>query len=382
MAPRHWLLFALNASLGLAALSAHADIPLRDDLALYGDARGGYFNLRREDRNGVTDTSDDWRGRLRAGLKWQPAQGWTLAARFAGRYGTDQDGHRFALNWHTGTPSGLTIGSATIDEAWAGYQGQGWSLKAGRFQTKHDLMGVARKSLDRNDSNNTEITWTDGVQWQRDLGSGWRTTLLAEYNDAAGPSNTRRPPLAFGDSRSRVSAFAALENFQPWGPVVQRSISVTWLPDALYPHGASGDASHYRTLVGRTALRWPLDSEGRAFLLAVEAGQAIDTPRQARLGLPGGGDSDGTAWQVTFNLMDLMPRHHLGLVGSRTGAGWLLSPDFTPNTDMVEVRYQWLIDSRQRFEARLRYREDIDKPVTAVSKRQDTDFYLRYTYSF
>lgn len=361
---------------------ALADIELGEGLALYGNVRGGYFNLRREDRDGSKDTREDWRVRVRAGLQWQPAERWTLAARFAGRYSTNQDDHSFALDWHATSPTGLALGEATLDEAYAAYQGDGWSLKVGRFQVSHELDGVAKKGLDRNDSPNTDITWTDGVQWQIDLAAGWQATVVADYNDREGPSNARHKPLDFSASNARLSGFAALENAEPWGVVVQRSFSVTYLPDALYARGLDGSSGDYSALAARTALQWPLGDNGSAFLLGLEAGHAFDTPRQATMGLPGSGDSDGTAWQVSFNLMNLVPGHSIGLVGSRADAGWLLSPDFIPNSEMVEVRYQWRVDKHQSFEARLRYREDLDKLLSVASERQDTDFYLRYTYKF
>jgi len=361
---------------------ALADLDLADGWTLHGDVRGGYFNLRREDRDGSKDTSDDWRVRVRAGLEWQPADGWTLAARFAGRYSTAQDGHGFALDWHATSPSGLALGESTLDEAYAAYQGEGWSLKVGRFQVSHQLDGVAKKGLDRNDSPNTDISWSDGIQWQVDLSEGWQATLVADYNDNKGPSNAKHKPLNFSANHARVSGFAALENSEPWGAVVQRSLSLTYLPDALYADGQAGSASDYSALAGRLALRWPLGDNGPDFMLGLEAGHAFDTPSKVSLGLPGQGDSSGNAWQISFNLMDMVPGHSVGLVGSRAGAGWLLSPDFLPNTEMLEVRYQWLIDSQQRFEARLRYREDIDRLLSTTHERQDTDFYLRYTYTF
>lgn len=373
---------ALFLAGGLATSSPTlADISLGEELTLYGDVRGGYYNLHREDRDRTSDTSDDWRARLRAGLQWQVGQAWSLATRFAGRYSTAQESHGFALDWHATTPTGLELGESTFDEAYAAYEGNGWALKVGRFRVSHQLEGVARKGLDRNDSPNTEITWTDGVQWQADLPDGWRATVVADYNGRQGPSTARRKPLDYTHSGTRVSGYAAVENAEPWGPVVQRSLSVTYLPDALHTP-ITGATQDYSALTGRLALRWPLSASGLDFMLGIEAGHAFNTPAKDSLGMPGSGDSNGEAWQISFNLMDLAPGHNIGLVGGRTGAGWLLSPDFTPNSELLEVRYQWRIDKQQRFEARLRYREDIDKALNAITSRQDTDFYLRYTYSF
>jgi len=67
-------------------------------------------------------------------------------------------------------------------------------------------------------------------------------------------------------------------------------------------------------------------------------------------------------------------------VFGRAGDGWLLSPDFGANANLVELRYKWAIDKKQALEARVRNREDIDQRVGSLHKREDVDFYLRYTY--
>ena len=77
-----------------------------------------------------------------------------------------------------------------------------------------------------------------------------------------------------------------------------------------------------------------------------------------------------------------MPKHSLGVVLGRAGDGYLLSPDFRSNTNLVEARYQWKIAKKQKFEARLRHRKDIDRRNGAAKDRVDVDYYLRYTYKF
>ncbi len=364
------------------AAPAMADVALTDKLAFYGDARSGYFHQRRDDRDGEIRTSEDWRLRVRTGLKWRMSDAWEANLRVAGRYSTEQDGTRFRTDWYAGTDgSGMSLGESTVDVASLSYSADNWSLKAGRFQTGTTLMGVAGKSLDRNDSNNTEIHWTDGIQWQRELGSGWRARLIAEYNDRVGPSNVKRRPLSFQSSDSHWSGYAALENNEAWGPVVQRGAGITWLPSAVYPRGqAQGKSEDYLALMGRTTLQWPMAFAPGDFLLGMEAAYAPETPRESALNLPGSGDSDGLAWQVSFNWMQFAPGHSIGLVAGRAGAGWLLSTDFVPNSDLLEVRYQWKIDNRQRIEIRLRRREDLERPLGAIKDRESVDGDLRYTF--
>ena len=117
-------------------------------------------------------------------------------------------------------------------------------------------------------------------------------------------------------------------------------------------------------------------------MLAGEAGYAPNTPKRSVVRTGTSGDANGFAAQITFNFIDIVPRHSVGFVLGRAGDGWLLSPDFGPNTNLAEVRYKWAIDKKQSVEARLRNREDIDQRVGSPFKREDVDYYVRYTYKF
>lgn len=375
---------ALLAALLPISLPATADISINDQLSFYGDVRGGYFNLRRAERNGGIDKNDDWRVRVRAGLKADLGSGWSGAVRFSGRYSTDQDGTRFSIDGEATTPTGLTFGESTLDELYLAYTGETLgTVRVGRFQTRALLPGVAVKSLSRNDSLNTEITWTDGVQWQHQFDHGWRSQVIIEYNSPNGSSNSKRPPLGFDKGASRWSGFAGIENTTALGPLVHRAIDVTWLPEALYTRGTDQRRTEdYVAVVGRLAAKWPIGDSGTAFMLAGEAGYAPDTPRTAAVVSGRSGSADGHAWQVSFNLLDFIPDHSMAVVVGEAGAGYLISPDFVPNYDLLELRYQWKVDRNQRIEARIRQREELKRQATAQRTRTDTDFYVRYTYSF
>ena len=65
-----------------------------------------------------------------------------------------------------------------------------------------------------------------------------------------------------------------------------------------------------------------------------------------------------------------------------TGAGWLLSPQFRPNEELFEIRYQWRSRVLPLFEWRIRWREDLVKSVDAQRKREVFDMYLRLTWEF
>jgi hypothetical protein len=59
-----------------------------------------------------------------------------------------------------------------------------------------------------------------------------------------------------------------------------------------------------------------------------------------------------------------------------------LSPQFRPNEDLFEIRYQWRPEQFPLLEARVRWREDLDQLVGTVQRRQAFDFYLRLTWEF
>lgn len=354
------------------------------EFSVNGDVRTGFYSLHRDDRNGVEDTTDELRLRLRPGVGAKFSEQWLAQLRFAGRYSTDErnDPH-FEIFRSIPAEDGLRRGDSTLDEIYVEYRpGQAWQVRAGRFQSKAELEGVAKKSLDRNDSPNIDITWTDGVQVKHKALNGWSTTAIAQYNDKEGATQVRHAPLDFGEDGSRLSYFVGVESTQKAGPFVQRAVDVTWLPDALHRDGVgAGRVDDYWGVVGRLAAQWPMGG-GMKFMLAGEAGYAPNTPERSVAKTGTSGDADGLAAQITFNFIDIVPRHSAGLVAGRAGGGWLLSPDFVPNVNLFEVRYKWAVDKKQTVEARVRNREDIEQRVGSAFKREDVDYYIRYTYKF
>jgi hypothetical protein len=145
-------------------LSAAAADPAPGEFAFGGDARMGYFSREREDRNGSRSDESDWRIRIRPGVLWQVTTELSARARFAGRYSTD-DSNDNHFEFFTAIPQsdGLGFGDSTIDELYLRYKPGNWDVKVGRMQTSFELEGIAKKSLSRNDSPNTDITWTDGI---------------------------------------------------------------------------------------------------------------------------------------------------------------------------------------------------------------------------
>jgi hypothetical protein len=365
----------------LFTIQAHAAGPLR----AFGDTRFGYFASEREARDGSESEADDFRIRLRLGVEAELSPAWLARGRVAGRFSDEQDRTRFWLKAWAPTPTGLELGDSTIDELYLQYSpagGKSW-LRVGRLQTKFELGGVAAKSLDRNDSPSTDISWTDGLHWRYQVLSGWQSHLILQRNVSQGTGTTARPPLEFDDSGSRLSLFAGLESTTSLGPVKQRMISVTWMPSSLATEGVTeARREDYVAITGRLGAEWPLGTQGLRLGLGGELGFAANTPREAAVNAGTVGDAGRTAGQASVNLLDFAPGHGLALVYGWADAGWLLSPDFRSNDELLELRYQWKFTGNWSMEARIRRRKELDVPASALQRRVDDDLYIRLTGKF
>ncbi len=350
-----------------------------------GDLRPGYHGQMRTEPEGQTTELHELRTRARLGIGLALSEAVELRARVAGRYSTEQTGMRFYVRDHVPATDGLLLGEATLDELHLRLGlGERVELRVGRMQTAFELAGVPRKSLDRNDSPNTDITWTDGLHLTARLGEGVRQHLILQRNSTRGPTNCERPPLNFSDPASRVTVFASLQANPSTGPIMQRELDVTVIPAAT-PVGSEGEArSAYVAVVARGALRAPVTVAGGKLVLAAEAGYAPTTPPREilRTGGPGEGAGDGRAGQVSVNLQDMRRDHSLGVVHGITGDGWLVSPDIRPNNREWEIRYYWRYSSWGRLDVRLRTREEIRARMGAAGPRRDADLYLRTTIRF
>lgn len=115
---------------------------------------------------------------------------------------------------------------------------------------------------------------------------------------------------------------------------------------------------------------------------AKPATHPTDRPTDAALRLPGSGDASGLAFQTSINLADFAPGHGVGFVYGQAGGGWLLSPDFGNNQELLELRYQWKLSATQSIETRVRQRRDLEQRTDAARKRVDDDVYVRFTQRF
>jgi hypothetical protein len=376
---------AASLLLAFAALAMHSPLLRAEPARTFGDARLSFFASERDARDGTTTDEEGVRLRLRLGAETGLSDHWLLRGRIAGRYSTEQDRSRLWLKAWTPTSTGLEDGDTTVDELFLHYAPSDgpWSVRIGRFQSKFELKGVAAKSLDRNDSPNVDVTWTDGIHMQYQWTPDWRTHLVLQSNASNGTGQATRGPLTFDSGGSSVTSYAALESTAPLGPLKQRLFAVTWMPNTLATDGVGAERREdYVTLTAKLFAEWPIGAAGMRGGLGGEAGYAPNTPAEATVGAGDGDNADGFARTFSLNLMDFAPGHHLAFVHGWTGAGWLISPDFRNNDKLLEIRYQWRFSKNWSLEARVRRREEIDLPAAATEARVDDDLYVRFSGRF
>ena len=358
----------------------------KDAIDFSGDVRFGAFGRDRDQRDGNRSRRDELRIRARAGVKVNFSDSFSGKVRFAGRYSSDDRFNTYHFEIFETIPSdgGLRLGDSTIDEFFLQYRlNNQLDVRVGRFQTKFELEGVAKKSFSRNDSDNTNITWTDGLHVKYTIPSGWDLHAILQRSKDEGPTTVRRSPLDFREEDSHTTYYLGAEKKDKGKTIIQKGFDITHIPDALQHDGtATGKIENYTAVSGRLAMQWPLGESETKFLWGNEVGYAFDTPRKSAIQTGGEKETSGLAFQTTFNFIDIWPQHSVGLVYGQTSGGWLLSGDFGNNQELVEARYMWQVSKNQKFEARMRNREDIDKRTNAERKRREWDYYLRYTIKF
>jgi len=201
----------------------------RTGLGFDGDFRPiyDYFNVDPGSGGSIDDGRLGFRLRLRATAAL--TESFHIGARVAAVCFTDECDPEWVMQSATPTPNGLAGGQATLDELFMQWYGPNLgAVASGRLQTRAGLRGgVYAKSLDRNDSNNVNVTWTDGMQINLRSKSDWRSNFIVQRNAKDGTGSIRRGPLDFDDDSARNTYFLGFENLRSWGPVVQRSLDVS-----------------------------------------------------------------------------------------------------------------------------------------------------------
>ena len=358
-------------------------VNVADYVSVGFDVRAAYFRSDEEDRFGVSDDNDDLTTRLRLEGNWNPSESVRLTARLAAICSTESCG--VDSSFESGVAgNSIEAGKITVDELFIHrFRTERFDLALGRLQTKFVTRGgVFAKSLDRNNSSNTSINWTDGLHGTFKARRGWVSHLIVERNDED-PGSVRRAPLDFSDGHSELTHFIALENIEPWRRIVQRGLDISYLPDSLLTDGIpAGRREDYWAVVGRMAarIRLPTAPGERRLRIAGEVGYAPTTPTRQAAKTGTSGDTDGLAWNVSASLMEFARGHSIGLLYGRTGAGWLLSPNYRANERQIELRWSWRPDSDLVVDARVRKRSELDRLMTASQRREELDVFVRVTW--
>lgn len=343
-------------------------------------------NTELQKQNGTLSTPQENIARVGLGYDALLNERWRFVSHVAGRYSSiagssaSRQGFLSALS----TENGLNAGDATLDSLYFSYKRvEDKEIQLGRMQLKVTLPGVNRKSLSRNDSVGTQITWTDGMRFAFKDVKGWQNQAVFAYSSAEGSSTVQRAPLSLNTDSTRWSAFFAGDKVVEDATWFLKGFTFTYLPTALCRDGVSTCANRvdYPVLVAREGWQWHM-GEAVKIQFGLEAGLAVSTPPLSVLNLPGSGDAGGSAWQLSLDLMNFAAGQSTGVVIGRAEAGWLISPDFRNNSSSTEWRYHWQISSLHAVTAGWLSEEDILQPLSAVQKQRETRTYLRYEFSY
>jgi hypothetical protein len=349
-----------------------------------GDARPIVDALYEWSRDGTTDFDAAPGARIRIGAGFGLAKNLSVGTRLAGTGFVGNFNPNFIGPGGSVDNSELDTGTVTFDQLYLLWQRkERFSLAVGRLQTRFQLRGgVYAKSLDRNNSHNWRVNFTDGLQ-ATITARGWTSNLVLEVNPRSGPTGVRRDPLDFDDDGARYSYFLGFDSRERRGTVVQRAFDISYMPASLLKDGdPDGRRTDYWGFVGRLMFVWPPEKEGLRLRAGIELGYAPETPTNEAMNLPGTGDVSGLAWNVVISAMEFAPGHNIGLNYARTGAGWLISPQYRPNEELIEIRWQWLDWKIPLLETRIRHRTELIQQLGTARSRIQWDLYIRATYRF
>lgn len=357
-----------------------AQIPVSENISLYGDVRSGYFGQEREERDGSTISRHEIRTRARIGFQFRLSENAQLHVRYATRLSSMGKG--FDPYWSTSAKrnNGLRLQEAAFDEAYLRLDvSPGLYFKAGRFQTGYTIPGAIRNAIQRNDSPNNDVQWTDGLLVSRRHGSGWQTDVIAQVHYGNWPTNTMRRPLDFSESDAFLTTFISHSKSDRQGLVRFRGVDLTFSPNALIVR--PGDRSHYLAVSAKGALGWQTSSLGD-IVWAAEGAWSIIQPDKAYMGFSGvkGEKTGGFGAQMSLSFMDYLDGHSTGFIIAAIEPALLTSEDYWNNSVLWEVRHIIQINRRLSSELRIRYRADLYQYAGVERKRAEYVPYARLTW--
>lgn len=363
--------------------------PVRADVSTWdvsGDLRlHVYAENWRDTRAGASDDSASSGARFRLRLRRDISDACRFQTRFAATAADQDNDWDFYIRGHRDSGTEVNPGTATFDEFFfqcnSGDRASEW--KIGRIQSNLTLPHLAARSFDRHQISRINIGWTDAIAYRRNFANGWYGEALAQYNGSDGNGQTFRGPITFDDSDSRIGFFGVLGSDAALGPVFMRALSLTVYPDALAPAGiTSAERDDYILGAFKLGAGWDLGEAGRRLVAVGELAHAFNTPLKSTVRLPGSGDVGGWGWQVGADLVNILPKHSVGLNYGQADGGMLISNDFRQNNELAELRWQYRHSAALRFEFRARWRRDLERLDGAAFLQRDRDIRLRTTYRF
>lgn len=370
------LLLALAATAYGSEADAAASQP--GALAYSGDLRTSLALNLQEVRDGSEHSVLLPAMRIREGLVLTLHPAVQLRMRLAGLL----DKRTSKLEFHLDDPA--TTGNFTLDTAYLHFSPhEKFTLQVGRLQTAFELDSVVEDSLSRHDSSGLAIDWTNGLHLIFGAAAATRLHYIGQANRKSGTTNGvgNRGPVTLAEQNSRVTHYLALE-FKPQGPLTQLVVDVTTIPSALHTNGLNTHGSHdLVALTTRAAADFDL-GHGLVLHPALELGFTPVTPEKQALSLArSDGGTQGLAVIAGIDLKNL-GKGAVGVQYAEVKAGYLLSPDYPPNTRSIELRYSLPVTATMKADLRYRQRRELEKSHGAAATLVDHNLLLRVTLRF
>lgn len=370
-------LFAVNR--------AQAQIPLNDSetLFLIGDVRFGYFSQMGEQRDGSDLNVHEMRLRSRTGLRINIHENVYLQTRYGIRM-TSRDIHLDpALHKSAAGNGGLKMGEGAFDEAYINISASDhFSFRVGRFQTNYSVSGVISNSIQRHDSPNTDVAWTDGVMLRLKPAQLWSTDFILQYHYHNPPTNIFRSPIQITTDDSPISLYTSITRSIENRAIEYVAMDINYTPNGLIENSA-GDRTDYFAASLKSRLLWDIGT-GRELQWGGEIAYSFNRPDKEMVGFinSSGEKAGGFGLQSNLSVINLFENQHLGFIAATLEPSLLTSSDYWNNILLLEIRHQYVFNSRLSTETRIRYRGDLKKLDTADQKRWQIFPYARLTYRF
>ena len=363
-----------------------AQIPLNPDntVRLIGDIRTGYIGFVGEQRNGERLSRHELRNRTRIGFEVTVSRNVLFNVRYAGRVST-YDFH-FHPGVHTSAPgnNGLLLGEGAFDQFYASVQLNEWlSARAGRFQTSFTLDGNIKNSILRQDSPNTDISWTDGLHFKARATPSITADLVLQSHISNPTTNVFRKPLDIPSSDVPITLFLNLKKDIGQGVLNSFAFNITYSPDALITN-LDGQRAGYVAASIKPQLRHVFSS-GRKLLLGTELAYSFSRPQRNVFGFTENmaGRAGGFGFQSALTLMDAFKGQHIGIMATMIGPSLLTSSAFWNNLLLFEMRHSVKLSRKLSSDLRLRYRADLETLNPELDNRRWQLYpFARVTYKF